>query len=139
MKKWTIIQFVSIFVMMTSSIVDFFVEDASWSFALDMLYCVALLLVVVMMLVRYKAEKNDLLFWLNDVRCERLKYLSILKDMNTMFPWHYDEPTADFIFAHFEGCRYEVLRKRVSGSDLYVDKDHNFIKKESINRYMPLK
>ena len=61
MKKWTIIQFVSIFVMMTSFIVDFFVEDASWSFALDMLYCVALLLVVVMMLVRYKAEKNDLL------------------------------------------------------------------------------
>lgn len=139
MNKWTIIQFVSIFVMMTSSIVDFFVEDASWSFALDMLYCVALLLVVVMMFVRYKAEKKDLLFWLNDVRCERQKYLSILKDMHTMFPWHYDEPTDDTIFAHFEGCRYEVLRKSNSDPDFYMDKDCRFIKKGSINRYMPLK
>ena len=139
MNRWTIIQFVSIFVMMTSSIVDFFVKDASWSLALDILYCVALLLVVVMMFVRYKAEKNDLLFWLNDVRCERQKYLSILKDMNTMYPWHYDDPTDDAIFAQFEGCRYEVLWKSNSDPDFYMDKDHRFIKRSSINRYMPLK
>lgn len=139
MKKWTIIQFVSVFVMITSAIVDMFVEDASWSFALDMLYCVALLMVIVMMLVRFKAEEKELKFWLNDVRCERQKYLSILKDMNTMFPWHYDEPTDDTIFAHFEGCRYEVLSKCNSDPDCYMDKDYRFIKKGSINRYMPLK
>ena len=139
MNKWTIIQFVSVFVMLTSSIVDFFVKDASWSLALDMLYCVSLLLVVVMMFVRYKAEKKDLLFWLNDVRCERQKYLSTLKDLNTMFPWHYDDPTDDEIFAQFEGCRYEVLVKSQGVPDCYLTKDLRFIKKESINRYMPLK
>lgn len=139
MKKWTIIQFVSVFVMITSSIVDMFVEDASWSLALDMLYCVSLLLVIVMMLLRFKAEEKELKFWLNDVRCERQRYLSILKDMNTMFPWHYDEPTDDAIFAHFEGCRYEVLRKCNSDPDFYMDKEDRFIKKGSINRYMPLR
>lgn len=138
MNRWTIIQFVSIFVMLTSSIVDFFVEDASWSLALDMLYCVALLLVVVMMFVRYKAEKNDLLFWLNDVRCERQKYLSTLHDLNTMYPWHYDDPTDDEIFAQFEGCHYEVLVKSQGVPDCYLSKDLRFINKASIIRYMPL-
>ena len=139
MKKYTIIQFVSVFVMITSSVVDMFVDDASWSLALDMLYCVSLLLVIVMMLLRFKAEEKELKFWLNDVRCERQQYLSILKDMNTMFPWHYDEPTDDAIFAHFEGCRYEVLRKSHSDPDFYMDKEDRFIKRGSINRYMPLK
>jgi hypothetical protein len=124
--------------MMASSIVDFFVEDASWSFALDMLYCVALLLVVVMMFVRYKAEKKDLLFWLNDVRCERQKYLSTLKDLNTMFPWHYDDPADDEIFAQFEECHYGVLVKSRGVPDCYLSKDLRLINKASINRYMPL-
>lgn len=53
MKKWYIIQYVACGVMLGSSIIQLFV-DPSFGFVLDMVYCVALLLVVTGWIVTYR-------------------------------------------------------------------------------------